>query len=332
MPIFEYELDQHYDFHFTTHASTGTPTAATGTPSFQTFEGGATHQRVDTGDTTQLNTDLATAMYQVCSQLTTVKGFEIGKRYAILVDATVDSIAAEDLVGEFIVVPADVVREDVWSDAKAAFVDVSIASRSSHTAANVWTSATRTLTSYGTLVADVAAAVWVYANRTLTALSDTLWATLNTYLVNLHGDGAWNRGWNMAVSVQNTTLSVTGGLIDGDGHIWLTRDDDHDIDITLADASGVAINIGADTLYLTCRESDEETSTDDTDAVFQVLGAIISGVNGQARFEVGKTQTDTLTLNRHYYYDICKIAAHGDVVTPIKGRLTNTGDSTRRIA
>jgi len=35
----------------------------------------------------------------------------------------------------------------------------------------VWASATRTLTSYGTLVADTAAAVWAYATRTLTSIS-----------------------------------------------------------------------------------------------------------------------------------------------------------------
>jgi hypothetical protein len=43
-------------------------------------------------------------------------------------------------------------------------LDVAVSTRSSHTAADVWTSATRTLTSFGTLAADV----WAATVRTLT--------------------------------------------------------------------------------------------------------------------------------------------------------------------
>ena len=48
-------------------------------------------------------------------------------------------------------------------------IDATISSRSSHTAANVWAVGSRTLTSFGTLVADVATAVWAAGARTLTA-------------------------------------------------------------------------------------------------------------------------------------------------------------------
>ena len=44
---------------------------------------------------------------------------------------------------------------------------------SKHSAADVWTSGTRTLSSYGSLVADIATAVWGAAARTLTAISDS---------------------------------------------------------------------------------------------------------------------------------------------------------------
>lgn len=44
-------------------------------------------------------------------------------------------------------------------------LDVAVSSRSSHAAADIWTVAVRTLTSYGTLIADV----WAAATRTLTA-------------------------------------------------------------------------------------------------------------------------------------------------------------------
>jgi hypothetical protein len=71
-------------------------------------------------------------------------------------------------------------------------INASISSRSSHTAADCWAVATRTLTSYGTLTTDVATAVWSAGTRTLTSFgtltTDTaaaVWAyatrTLTTY-------------------------------------------------------------------------------------------------------------------------------------------------------
>ncbi len=519
----EFKIDEHYNAQFSTQTpTTGAVTPADSAPRFVTVEVGATHQIVDTGTTTKVALLDLTAAYEISSQATAAKGFEVGKWYTIWAVATVGAIEGELPVDKFIIVPADVVREDVWSDARGGNldnisagavtavgptkaemdtahallttpagaadavwdeleadhvvvgsygfhlnqhldvvvstrsshdanavrdailddatrfsggnidaavssrsshdanavrdailddatrfsggnIDAAISSRSSHNAnavrdailddatrfsgADIGTILTDTNEIQGdlpgttlasqanqtTILARIGGVTGAGINTLLgffRALmnkasgatptniggtysaaadsteairdrGDSAWVTggggaaptvdeINDKLVNEHGDAAWNRGWNMAVTVQNTTLTVTGGLIDGDGHIWLTRDDDHDIDITLKDASGVAINISADTLYLTVRESDEETAATDADATFQVLGTVISGVNGQARFEVGKTQTDKLTLNTHYYYDICLIADHGDVTTVIKGRLTNTGDVTRR--
>lgn len=51
-----------------------------------------------------------------------------------------------------------------WTDETLVSLMTSILSRSSHSAADVWSVATRTLTSFGTLIADI----WAYATRTLT--------------------------------------------------------------------------------------------------------------------------------------------------------------------
>ncbi len=48
-------------------------------------------------------------------------------------------------------------------------INATISSRSSHTAADIWSSGARTLTSFGTLTTDTAAATWVYVTRTLTS-------------------------------------------------------------------------------------------------------------------------------------------------------------------
>lgn len=53
-------------------------------------------------------------------------------------------------------------------------INATISSRSTLTAQNVWEYATRTLSSFGTLVADVATAVWGAAERTLSAFAFTV--------------------------------------------------------------------------------------------------------------------------------------------------------------
>lgn len=52
---------------------------------------------------------------------------------------------------------------------RVARLDATIASRSSHTAADVWAVGTRSLTTFGTLVSDI----WSNASRTLTAIADS---------------------------------------------------------------------------------------------------------------------------------------------------------------
>ena len=62
-------------------------------------------------------------------------------------------------------------------------LDATISSRASHTAADVWTVGTRTLTSFGTLVSDI----WANSSRTLTAFSTSLalsvWDVLETAIL-----------------------------------------------------------------------------------------------------------------------------------------------------
>ena len=50
-------------------------------------------------------------------------------------------------------------------------LDAPVSSRSVHSAADVWAVGTRTLTSFGSLLADVASAVWAHAGRTLSSFS-----------------------------------------------------------------------------------------------------------------------------------------------------------------
>ncbi len=111
---------------------------------------------------------------------------------------------------------ATALTDATWTNAKAAFidaaisgrapaneyntpmarVDVAVSSRSSHSAANVWAVGARTLTGFGSLIADI----WAYVTRTLTAVpsdgatetkQDLMQADL-TFLKDIEG-GKWER-------------------------------------------------------------------------------------------------------------------------------------------
>lgn len=94
-------------------------------------------------------------------------------------------------------------------------VDEAISSRSSHSAADVWTSPTRTLTDYGTLVADIwnntvrtltdsgstitPEEIWTYATRTITGLSITpqdLLDSLSETVVNIRRGDTYVQSFN----------------------------------------------------------------------------------------------------------------------------------------
>lgn len=89
-----------------------------------------------------------------------------------------------------------VVRADYKADISN--LDVAVSSRSSHSAANVWAVTTRTLSSFGTLIASI----WAYATRILTAgtkdteidaikaKTDTIDWTDITFLKDIEG-GRW---------------------------------------------------------------------------------------------------------------------------------------------
>ena len=70
-------------------------------------------------------------------------------------------------------------------DTRLANLDATISSRSTLTAAQVWANATRTLSSFGTLVADTAAAVWAYVTRTLTQAAASVTAAVSGSTLNV---------------------------------------------------------------------------------------------------------------------------------------------------
>jgi len=311
MPVDEYLIDEHFDVHFATQApATGAETDADAAPTFRVYEEGGSTTPVDTGTCGAFDAANTTGYYQARSQVTAAKGFEAEKRYHVRASAIIGGVTGSRPVGVFKIVPADVVRDDVWTDARAVlldYLDALISSRSSHTAAQVWTSATRTLTSFGTLVASILAGI-----------------------VSAHGSGAYNRGHNIALDVRTVSITVSGGeTVDGNGNVTVRRDDDTDLDFTWTDQ-----NITGHTIYFTVRPTLESTSADDGDATFQVAATIVAAATGEFQVAISKTQTDLVQaddgLDDLYWYDLQSIDSHGDITTLLVARFRVAGDATRR--
>lgn len=103
---------------------------------------------------------------------------------AMAVDVVTASAIAADAIGsaELATTAVNEIRDAILSDStpfQGVRIDAAISSRSSHAAADVWTSGTRTLSSFGTLVADVVTAVWAATTRTLSAFGFSVTVATN---------------------------------------------------------------------------------------------------------------------------------------------------------
>jgi len=110
-------------------------------------------------------------------------------------------------------------------------INATISSRSSHSASDIWSVGTRTLTSFGTLVSDI----WGAATRTLTAISDstgitTLLSRIASALTITGGKVDVNdkSGFSLATTPPTaadikTALEANGSKLD---HLWEMTEDD----------------------------------------------------------------------------------------------------------
>lgn len=179
----------------------------------------------------------------------------------------------------------------------------------------VWEYGTRTLTSITALAAQVASAVW-----------DAVRATYNTAGTMGAGMNSAAASGNITLNALTTSLTVTGGeCIGEDASIAVVRDDDNSLQFTWTDH-----DITGYSIYLTVRPDQYSTSTDDTDALFQVEAALTTPCDGVFTFSVGKTETDQCEVEATLRYDIQAISDTGAITTLLRGNFTVTGDVTRR--
>jgi len=223
---------------------------------------------------------------------------------------------------------ANDVRDAILSDSTpfdGANIDAAISTRSSHSAADVatavWGAASRTLTGFGTLIADI----WSYATRTLTSGGDATEAKQDTILSRLgawagSGDNNVLGGIKALASKAASAPSDIGGTFDpsadsleairdrGDS-AWVTGgagSGSYTVTRTYKDGSGNAVS----DLKVTCKNADESAviATQTTDSSGNVTFNLDSGtyhlltpstVNYKAsntEITVSANSTGTITL------------------------------------
>jgi hypothetical protein len=208
--------------------------------------------------------------------------------------------------------------------------DVKTSTRSSHTAADVWTSGTRTLTSFGTLVADVTTAVWAAGTRTLTSFG-----TLVTDIA----AAVWSYGTRTLTELLTGPLIVAPATINDEGELTLLRGDTAMFAIT-----GLGSLAGRSKLWFTLKDDlgDADTAAlaqiEETAGLVYLNGA--AGISAQGSLTVtdedagnvaimiAAAATAQLANSFNNHYDIQILA--GTVRTLTVGMCQIRGDATRR--
>lgn len=150
-------------------------------------------------------------------------------------------------------------------------LDVAVSTRSSHSAADVWSVATRTLTSFGTLVSDI----WSHTTRTLTSfgtLITDIWHHLTSSITTTGGIGKQIKD-NL-----DTTVSSRSDFDESSDKVTLTDATETQIDNIEADTNELQGLISGSKMAAQIKGADANVITASafaTDAVNEIRDAIM---------------------------------------------------------
>jgi len=213
------------------------------------------------------------------------------------------TLAAGDVTGNL---PADVKAYTTQPTVTNATLSSAYdAAKTAASAAQVWSYATRTLTSLSGLVSSVAAAVWAYATRTLTQTAAQVADALEGEDLTIH------RGDSYAA-----TLTSLGNL-SGRTALWMTvkRTPASDLD------SQAKIQITETDGLLTLNGADYATPAHGSLTVNAEENAVTIALHGIA--------TALLSVGQQWEYDLQVVDADGDPYTIAVGQVTVNADVTR---
>jgi len=173
--VVEYLLDEYLEFSFGTQTpATGAAVDADALPTYRVYEED-NDTVVATGNCAKRDDAGTLGYYFARAQITTVAGYEVGKDYYVEGVAIVGGVTSPPVpIGMFRVVPADVARDDQWTDARAALqdnLDAAVSTRAVPGDAMALIAAVDDLSveDYSKFMADVAA---LALEASITALND----------------------------------------------------------------------------------------------------------------------------------------------------------------
>ncbi len=226
-------------------------------------------------------------------------------QYAVTVTAAgvLQSVCGVSSTGGSIVIPAAWRNQvDLVNAPNATAITAIQAGLSTLTAAQVWAYSTRTLSSLGTLVADIATAVWAATVRTLTQ------------------------------SIGAVTITSGGtNVVDGKLEVEVPRGDSYSLVLTAVDADGVAVDLSSYNVHkLTVKAAEYRGDATDTNKLFQVTGTLSGAGNNVLTFAL--TPANTVLGDLDVWYD-CDVESSNTgrtlVRTVFVGRYRSTLDVTR---
>ena len=123
----EYLIDEYFEFHFNTQTpATGAAVDADALPIYRVYEEN-NDTVIESANCAKRDDANTTGYYLARGQCTAALGYEVGKDYIVRVAAIVGGVTGAIVVGMFRIVPADVARDDQWTDVKAAFLTAAVA-------------------------------------------------------------------------------------------------------------------------------------------------------------------------------------------------------------
>jgi hypothetical protein len=176
-------------FGFCTHnPNTGAVANASSTPTCEIFEENS--ESAIAYAPTVVQRGEITGEYVVPVVVSTENSFETDKNYIVIVTAIVAGVTGKKVVGSFYLLSKKLSDLNDIAAPDLSNLDAAVSTRSTLTAQQVWEYATRTLSSFGTLVADI----WGAGTRTLTSFGSlaadataAVWASVTRSLTDKAG-------------------------------------------------------------------------------------------------------------------------------------------------
>lgn len=316
---------------FTTNDAVGgavAPSDAFEAADLKIYKDGSDVQKVTTNGVTMVSPfDSITGLHHVTIDTSIDTGdigfWAVGSDYSVVLepDETVDTQTVVAVLAEFSIENRNMRGTDIGglnnfdpaNDDVAVVTDVTNDVGVTQAGADkVWASAARTLTSFGTLIADI----WAYATRTLTDKTGFFISGVKTTLDDLND-----------LSAAEITALFAGQLVPGVLQNGITVAPGATIGITRGDDKTLTFNLGTQwdltgkLVYFIIKK--DPTADNNTAIVNRLVDTIVDAANGIAQIDLDGDADETTPVDCYWYeVEVRDDPGDNNPQTPLRGRLS----------